>query len=86
MNTFDADKFNAFVEKYDVAEYAPNSLGWLMPMVVDKKTFVTYPNIHKFPYACDVSMVNMLKKCEDQYDFGVIKMFVYHFATRSKSI
>ena len=88
LNTFDADKFNAFVQEHSktTSEYVDNALGWLMPIIVNKKTFITYPNIHKFPNPGDVSMINMVKKCEEQYQFGVIKMYVYHFATRAKSL
>jgi hypothetical protein len=82
-NTFDYDKFESFVEsdsKYK-PEYLQNASGWFMPLIVNKKTFVTFPNVVKFPYcANDVLLFDMISNSDVEYEFGVLNSYVYHFA------
>ena len=85
-NNFDQDKFEKFAVEYgkDMPDYLPNASGWYMPLIVNKKTFVTYPNIGKFPYcANDMLLFEMLSKIDNGYKFGVIKSCFYHFSHTS---
>ena len=82
-NTFDFDKFQRYAdeEKLKKDEYIPNASGWYMPLIVNKKTFVTFPNVVKFPIcANDIMLFDMVANSGADYEFGVINSFVYHFS------
>jgi hypothetical protein len=82
-NNFDYDKFESFVEadSKEKPDYLANASGWFMPLIVNKKSFVTFPNIVKFPYcANDVLLFDMISNSGIEYEFGVLKSYVYHFA------
>jgi hypothetical protein len=79
---FDYDKFQSFVDDQSsvMTEYKNDSLGWYMPIVVNQKTFVTYPNINKFPwYANDVTLIEKILPFVG-FKFKQIRSFVYHFS------
>lgn len=81
-NTFNYNKFEEFVEYHskDVNDYTPNSSGWYMPLIINKKTFITFPNVGKFPYvANDFLLFEMIHKMNEDYKFGTIKSYIYHF-------
>lgn len=82
-NNFDYDKFESFVESdsKNKPDYLRNASGWFMPLIVNKKTFVTFPNVVKFPYcANDVLLFDMISNSDVEYEFGVLNSYVYHFA------
>lgn len=82
-NSFDYDKFENFVSEHkkSFSEYTPNASGWFMPMIINKKTFVTFPNLVKFPIcANDVLLFDMIAQSKNGYEFGVIPSYVYHFS------
>lgn len=81
FENFDYDKFQDFVNVHSnqVPDIASNSLGWYMPVVVNQKTFVSYPNIHKFPEPNDITLFHHILpfvgfKCSQ------IKSYFYHFS------
>jgi hypothetical protein len=89
IDSFDFDKFQSFVKTNNVPEISYDKKGWFQPLVVNQKSFVTYPNILKFPeYANDVTLIeDILPKLN--YKFAQIDMFVYHFqrqATKHSNI
>lgn len=83
INCFDYQRFQDFVKEDNAPEVKHNSKGWYMPLVVNKRSFVTYPNINKHPeYANDIVLLdNILPSLG--YKFDQIKMYVYHFARQS---
>lgn len=86
---FDSEKFQKFVNQQSVPEIAYGKKGWYQPLVVNQKSFVSYPNILKFPeYANDITLIDeILPKLN--YKFAQIDMFVYHLqrqATRKSNI
>lgn len=89
IENFDFDKFQIFVENQQNPEIIYGKRGWYQPLVVNKKSFVSYPNINKFPeYANDITLIdNVLPKLG--YQIAQIDMCVYHFqrqATRHNNI
>jgi hypothetical protein len=89
IDSFDYDKFQNFVDNQQVQDIVYNKKGWYQPLVVNQKSFVTYPNILKFPeYANDITLLEeILPKLG--YRFAQIDMFVYHFqrkATKQSNI
>jgi hypothetical protein len=80
---FDYEKFERFVadDSKNKPDFVPNVSGWFMPMIVNKKTFVTFPNVIKFPYcANDILLFNMLRNADEcEMKFGVINSYTYHF-------
>lgn len=78
VDTFDSEKFQQFVDSYPVPEIEFNKKGWYQPIVVNQKSFVSYPNILKFPeYANDVTLLDNIMPSLG-YQFAQIDMFVYH--------
>lgn len=84
-DNFSEEKFKKFYNYYskNCQEVINDRLGWYMPVIVNKKSFVTYPNINKFPwYANDILLFHkVLPMCG--YKFAQIKMFFYHFSRLS---
>lgn len=79
-NNFDYNKFQTYVDAQDKPDYIPNASGWYMPLIVNKKSFVTFPNVGKFPFvANDFLLFDMISKMNDDYEFGVINSYFYHF-------
>ena len=82
-HNFDYEKFQKFVDEQskDKPDIVPNATGWFMPMIVNKKTFVTFPNVIKFPIcANDILLFNMLHQHDEcEYKFGVLNSYTYHF-------
>jgi glycosyltransferase involved in cell wall biosynthesis len=82
-NNFDYDKFERFVaeDSKDKPDLVPNAIGWFMPTIINKKTFVTFPNVIKFPIcANDILWANMLHQApECEYKFAVLNSYTYHF-------
>lgn len=80
INNFDYDKFQKFVDlQTKVDDIKPNYLGWYMPVIVNQRTFVTYPNIQKFPEPNDVLLFHHILpfvgfKCSQ------LKSYFYHFS------
>lgn len=82
---FDYDKFQNFVNTQQVPEFAFNEKGWYQPLVVNQRSFVTYPNIEKFPFkANDITLIEELMPAAG-FNFARINMFVYHFQRQSGS-
>jgi len=85
IENFDFEKFQQFAEniKQDTAEIQLNKMGWYMPFVVHRKSFVSYPNINKFPlYANDAMLIHdILPKLG--YKFGLLHNSIYHFQKKS---
>jgi hypothetical protein len=85
LENFDYDKFQNYVDvnKAYVPEIEFNKIGWYMPFVVHKKSFVSYPNIDKFPlYANDVTLFHSVLP-NLGYKFALVNSFVYHFQRKS---
>ena len=82
-DNFDYDKFEEFVKKdsKNKPEFLLGASGWFMPMIINKKSFVTFPNVIKFPYcANDILLFTMLKQADEcEIKFGVINSYIYHF-------
>jgi hypothetical protein len=82
-DTFDSNKFQMYVNerKQNTPEFVPGAVGWFMPLIINKKTFVTFPNVIKFPIcANDILLFNMLHISDEcEYKFGVINSWTYHF-------
>lgn len=86
IDTFDQQGFEDFVVEQTkiTSDFVPNSSGWYMPTILNKKTFVGFPNVVKFPYcANDFLMFNMLHNSDADYKFGVINSHIYHFGHSS---
>lgn len=84
LETFDYEKFKEFatVNKNNIPNIQFNTMGWYMPFVVNRKSFVSYPNIDKFPlYANDVTLFHsVLPKLG--YKVALLNSFVYHFSRK----
>ena len=80
IDKFDYNKFVDYVAtRDDLPEIIPNHSGWYMPTYVNKKTFVSYPNIKKFPIeANDVVWRDAILPYLG-FKFGLVKSFFYHF-------
>lgn len=88
IDTFDYDKFQKFVDEHSqtVEDVKPNSVGWYMPLVVHQSTFVSYPNIDKFPwYANDTTLITQILPFVG-FKFGQMKSYVYHFSRASTKL
>jgi hypothetical protein len=88
VDTFDYKKFQKFVDEHSqtVEDVKPNSIGWYMPIVVNQNTFVSYPNIDKFPwYANDTTLVTKILPFVG-FKFAQIKSYVYHFSRSSTKL
>jgi hypothetical protein len=80
---FDYNKFQQFVNDSQVPDIKYDSKGWYMPIVVNKKSFVSYPNINKFPsYANDITLIDQIMPSVG-FNFAQINMFVYHLQSKS---
>jgi hypothetical protein len=75
---FDYEKFQNYVDKQQTSDVIPRNLGWYQPLVVNKKSFVTYPNIQKFPYAANDSTLILDIMPKLGFEFSKINMWVYH--------
>lgn len=83
---FDYDKFQTAIDNNPPPLVVENSLGWYMPVVFNQKTFVSYPNIGKFPYvANDVTLFATILP-NLGFKFTQINMCVYHFQRASTKL
>lgn len=88
-HNFDEKGFYEFAGKRsnEVEEFVHGACGWYMPMVVNKKTFIGFPNTVKYPEcANDYLMFHMARDIEVGYNFGVINSHIYHFAHASSRL
>jgi hypothetical protein len=78
---FDSDKFQNFVNVHGshVPDIKPNSLGWYMPVVVNQHTFISYPNINKFPEPNDVMLFHHILPFAG-FKLVQMKSYFYHFS------
>jgi len=85
METFNFDKFQSFVDsnKPNLPKIQMDKIGWYMPFIVHKKSFVSYPNIKKFPtQSNDVLLLeHVLPHCG--YKVALLNSFVYHFSSKA---
>lgn len=80
---FNYSHFQNFVNSHQVVDFAINKKGWYMPLVVNKKSFVSYPNINKFPeYANDILLIDNIMPFAG-FKFAQIDMWVYHFSRQA---
>ena len=82
-NTIDKFNYNKFVQyidtRSDIPEIVVDARGWYMPVCVNKKTFVSYPNIKKFPFeANDIVWIEAILP-HVGFKFALVKSFFYHF-------
>jgi hypothetical protein len=78
VEDFDSTKFQHFVDNQTVPDVIFNKKGWYQPLVVNQKSFISYPNILKFPeYANDITLLEHIMPSQG-YQFAQIDMFVYH--------
>lgn len=83
IEDFDYDEFQEFVNQAKVSDIIFNSKGWYMPIVVNKKSFTTYPNINKFPASSnDILLIDQIMPFVG-FNFAQIDMFVYHFQRKA---
>jgi len=81
LDTFDYDKFANY--NNDVPILDLKSKGWYMPFVVHRKSFVSYPNIDKFPlYENDVRLIDYILP-QHGYKVAQVKGTVYHFSRKA---
>lgn len=82
-DNFDQEKFEQYAVEHSkyTPEFTPNACGWFMPLIINKKTFVTFPNVIKFPIcANDILLFNMLAHSNEcEIKFGVLRSYIYHF-------
>lgn len=84
LENFDYEKFESFVQtnKSTLPDIQFNAIGWYMPFIVHKKSFVSYPNIDKFPlYANDVTLFHSVLP-NLGYKVALMNSFVYHFSRK----
>jgi len=84
LHTFDYQKFENFAknQKQNTPLIQFNTIGWYMPFVVNRKSFVSYPNIDKFPlYANDVTLFHSVLP-NLGYKVALLNSFVYHFSRK----
>lgn len=82
---FDYEKFQAFADEgaAQLPDIIDNSMGWYMPVVFNQKTFVSYPNIGKFPYvANDITLFHYILP-NLGFKFKQMKSFIYHFQRKA---
>lgn len=80
---FDYNKFQNYVNEYNVPDIVFDQKGWYMPLVINKKSFVSYPNIGKFPYvANDVLLIDHIMPFVG-FKFAQIDMWAYQFSRQS---
>jgi len=83
IETFDYNKFQHFADTHRVPEILHNSKGWYMPFGVFKQSFVSYPNIRKFPESANDIILLDLVLPNLGYKFAQVKSFFYHFQGQS---
>ena len=77
--SFNYEKFQNFINGHQFPEIIFDAKGWYQPLVVNQRTFITYPNINKFPeYSNDVKLINEIMPYAG-FQFAQINMPVYHF-------
>lgn len=81
VDDFNFDRFQMFVDTHSrsVENVKPNSLGWYMPVVVNQRTFISYPNIKKFPQPNDITLFHHILPFVG-FNCAQIKSYVYHFS------
>ena len=85
LETFDSDKFEQFAseQKANTPSIQFNKIGWYMPFIVHRKSFVSYPNIDKFPlYANDIKLFHEVLP-NLGYKVALLNSFVYHFQRKA---
>lgn len=85
LENFEYDKFEAYVTeaKKNNPDIRLDTMGWYMPFVVHRKSFVSYPNIGKFPFtANDVTLFHLILP-NLGYKVALLNSFVYHFQRKS---
>ena len=82
-SNFNYNKFQTYVDEQNTPDIILNKKGWYQPLVVNKKSFVSYPNINKFPeYANDSILINQIMPFVG-FNFAQINMWVYHMARQA---
>lgn len=83
IDSFDRVKYESFAEKYsaDRPSFSPG-FGWYMPVGFHKTTFVSYPNIKKFPYPNDILLLDDILPSLG-YRFVQVNDLFYHFQSKS---
>jgi hypothetical protein len=83
FENFDEDKFDKFISYHKQFQPSPtHGKGWYMPIVFHKKSFISYPNINKFPYPNDILLIDHILP-NNGYTFIKMPRYVYHFAMRA---
>lgn len=83
LENFNYKKFQDHIDTLTVPEVVYNAKGWYQPLVVNQRSFVTYPNIRKFPDAQnDCVLIDDVLPALG-YNFNQIRMFAYHFQRQS---
>ena len=78
LEDFDEKRFQDYVDSQNVPDIRFDHKGWYQPLVVNQRSFVTYPNIKKFPeHANDIRLIDGIMP-NNGYNFAQINMFVYH--------
>lgn len=80
FENFEEEKFEKFVNYHRTP--VRQGKGWYMPIVFHKRSYIGYPNINKFPYPNDITLIDQILP-NNGYKFIQIPMYVYHFAMRA---
>jgi hypothetical protein len=83
VQSFNYDKFAKFAEDFSKKHppFTPG-FGWYMPVGFHKSTYVSYPNIKKFPYPNDCHLLDEILPMMN-YDFVQVNSTFYHFQSKS---
>lgn len=80
---FNYDMFQQYVDSQQIMDFAIDKKGWYMPLVINKRAFVSYPNINKFPsHANDILLIDHIMPFVG-FKFAQIDMWVYHFSRQA---
>jgi hypothetical protein len=83
IDNFNYQKFQDYVDNQKVPDITYNSTGWYQPMVLNQRSWMTFPNIKKHPeHANDVILIDQIMP-KLGYNFDQINMFAYHFARQT---
>ena len=77
-STFDSASFFAWADEVKpIIPECVDGKGWYMPLAMEKKYWVDYPNEKKFPYPNDIDLIdNILPNMG--YSFLKVNSIVYH--------
>lgn len=77
-NTYNRRGFEAWAKsQVDEIPEVINGKGWYMPIAIEKKYFIDYPNDIKYPHPNDVTLIDEIMPRQG-YNFLKVNSFCYH--------